>query len=234
MIRDSYPISRIKQILEQLHGKKLFTMLDIRWGYSNIRINLEDRWKAAFKTPFGLYQPNVMFFGLMNLLATFQCCMDCIFRKLMNQYPGELFVYMDDILIATEDNLDRHQQIVYDVLELLDEESFFLKVTKCKFKQKSIDYLGITMTDGTIHIDPTKRKGLASWPQVLTTLKQLQSTLGVLGYQQPFIKGFTAIAKPLMDLLKKGAAFVWTPVHAGPRLTPVHHGVEPSVTPTRL
>ena len=91
---------------------------------------------------------------------------------------------------------------------MLDEESFFLKVTKCKFEQKSIDYLGITVMDGTIHIDPTKRKGLANWPRVLTMLKQLWSTLGILGYQQPFIQGFTAIAKPLMDLLKKGKEFI--------------------------
>ena len=89
---------------------------------------------------------------------------------------------MDDILIAMEDDLNRHRRIVHDVLNLLDEESFFLKVTKCKFEQKSIDYLGITVMDGTICIDPTKRKGLASWPCILTTLKQLQSTLGVLGY----------------------------------------------------
>ena len=95
-------------------------------------------------------------------------------------------------------------------MDLLDEELFFLKVTKCKFKQRSIDYLGITITDGTIHINPTKRKGLASWPRVLTTLKQLQSTLGVLGYQQPFIKGFAAIAKLLTNLLKKGKEFIWT------------------------
>ena len=109
-----------------------------------------------------------MFFGLTNLPAMFQHCMDHIFWKLMNRYPGELFVYMDDILVTTEDNLERHWWTVHDILDLLEEESFFLKVTKCKFEQKSIDYLRITVTDGTIRIDPTKKKGLANWPCVMT------------------------------------------------------------------
>jgi Reverse transcriptase (RNA-dependent DNA polymerase) len=78
-IRDVYPISRIEQILEGLHGKELFTALDIRWGYNNIQIREEDRWKAAFKMPEGLYQLNVMFFGLTNSPATFQRTMDRVF-----------------------------------------------------------------------------------------------------------------------------------------------------------
>jgi Reverse transcriptase (RNA-dependent DNA polymerase) len=76
MIHDVYPIPWIEQILEGLHGKELFMVLDIRWGYNNIHIKKEDRWKAAFKMPEGLYQPNVMFFGLMNSPATFQRTMD--------------------------------------------------------------------------------------------------------------------------------------------------------------
>jgi Reverse transcriptase (RNA-dependent DNA polymerase) len=81
-IRDVYPIPRIKQIMEQLKDKHLFTKFDVQSGYHNIRIKEEDRWKAAFKTPYGLFQPNVMFFGLTNSPATFQRFMDCIFRSL--------------------------------------------------------------------------------------------------------------------------------------------------------
>jgi hypothetical protein len=69
---DVYPIPRIEQILESLHGKELFTVFDVRMGYNNVLIKKEDQWKAAFKTPYGLYQPKVMFFGLTNLPATFQ------------------------------------------------------------------------------------------------------------------------------------------------------------------
>lgn len=125
-VRDTYPLPLINTILDQLQGKTLFTKFDICWGYNNIRIKEKDQWKAAFKTPFGLYQLQVMFFGLTNSPATFCRAMARMFRDLVNKYPTKLFVYMDDILITTKDNLDHHRQIVDDVLELLAKESYFL------------------------------------------------------------------------------------------------------------
>ena len=96
-----------------------------------------------FKTPLGLYQPLVMFFGLTNSPTTFQRVMDCIFQPLKNCYPGMLYVYMDDILVATPDDPKLHREIVHAVLGILEQESFFLKPSKCHFEQRSIDYLGI-------------------------------------------------------------------------------------------
>jgi RNase H-like domain found in reverse transcriptase len=122
-----------------------------------------------------------------------------------------LFVYMDDILIATTDDLPLHRRIIHDVLDLLKAESFFLKPTKCKFKRSLIDYLGIVVSNRAISIDPTKRDGLATWPEQLATVKQVRSTLGVFGYQWPFIQGFADIAKPLTELTKKDVPFTWTP-----------------------
>ena len=172
-VRDTYPLPLISVILEQLQGKKLFTKFDIRWGYNNIRIREEDQWKAAFKTPFGLYQPRVMFFGLTNSPATFSRTMNRMFRRLTDKYPQELFVYMDDILIATGDDLSRHRQIVHEVLELLEKESYFLKPSKCAFEQTSIEYLGVVVTGDHISIDPAKIEGLKNWPRELTTLKEV-------------------------------------------------------------
>jgi Reverse transcriptase (RNA-dependent DNA polymerase) len=122
---DIYPILRIEQILEALHGKELFTALDIRWGYNNIQIREEDQWKVAFKMPEGLFKPHVMFFGLTNSPTTFQRTMDCVFQKLHNKYPGMVFVYMDDILIATSMDCALHCEIVHQVLELLEVSRFF-------------------------------------------------------------------------------------------------------------
>jgi hypothetical protein len=82
--------------------------------------------------------------------------MDCIFQKLCNKYPGMVFVYMDNILIATSMDCTLHCEIVYQVLELLEVESFFLKPSKCKFEKTTIDYLGIVVSKGTIRIDPMK------------------------------------------------------------------------------
>jgi Reverse transcriptase (RNA-dependent DNA polymerase) len=98
-----------------------------------------------------------------------------------------IFVYMDDILIATIKDYALHRQLVHEVLDVLEEESFFLKPAKCKFEQESIDYLGIVVTKGTVRIDLMKQNGLAVWPRRLTSVKQVHSTLGVLGYQRPFI-----------------------------------------------
>jgi RNase H-like domain found in reverse transcriptase/Reverse transcriptase (RNA-dependent DNA polymerase) len=151
-----------------------------------------------------------MYFGLTNSPTTFQKTMDRVFQSLKNKYPGMLFVYMDDILITTINNPALHEQIIHEVLDLLEKESFFLKLSKCKFKCTSIKYLGIVVEKGTLKIDPTKCKGLASWPQKLSMVWQVCSTLGVLGYQRPFIPGFAKIAKPLTDLLKKEHSFMWT------------------------
>jgi len=104
-IHDNYPLPLIKTILEQLQGRSLFTKFDIRWGYNNIRIKEGDKWKAAFKTPKGLFEPRVMFFGLTNSPATFQRTMNRMFREMKMRYLNELFVYMDDILVATNDDM---------------------------------------------------------------------------------------------------------------------------------
>jgi RNase H-like domain found in reverse transcriptase/Reverse transcriptase (RNA-dependent DNA polymerase) len=152
----------------------------------------------------------MMYFGLTNSPATFQRTMDHIFQSLKNKYPGMVFIYMDDILITTTNDPMLHKQIVHEVLDLLEKELFFLKLSKCKFEHKSIEYLGIVVENGTLRIDPTKHQGLALWPQKLSTIQQVHSTLGVLGYQRPFIPGFTKIAKPLTDLLKKEQSFKWT------------------------
>jgi Reverse transcriptase (RNA-dependent DNA polymerase) len=108
MVRDVYPILQIEQILESLHRKELFMVFNMRMGYNNVLIKVEDRWKAAFKTPYGLYQPKVMFFGLTNSPATFQQTMDRVFCHLRDKYPSMIFVYMDNILIATIKDYDLH------------------------------------------------------------------------------------------------------------------------------
>jgi hypothetical protein len=114
---------------------------------------------------------------------------------------------MDDILITTGGDMEEHQHIVCEVLEMFHQESFFLKLAKCNFKQTSIDYLGIWVEGGIIHIDPTKKKGLAQWTCVLSSVKEVWRVLGVSGYQWPFIPHFSHLAAPLTALLKKGKPF---------------------------
>jgi hypothetical protein len=104
-ILDKHPLPLITNLIEQLHGKMLFIKFDICMGYNNIRIADRDQEKVAFTTPLGQYEPMVMNFGLCNAPATFVCAMTRVFRTLQNTYPGEVLIYMNDILIATPNNL---------------------------------------------------------------------------------------------------------------------------------
>jgi hypothetical protein len=105
MVKNCYPLPLISNILNALRGAKYFTKLNVQWGYNNIHIQEGDKWKAAFRTNQGLFEPTVMFFGLTNSPATFQTMMNDIFH--IKIYNGQVIVYMDDILIFST-TLEQH------------------------------------------------------------------------------------------------------------------------------
>jgi hypothetical protein len=156
--------------------------MDLQWGFNNIQIKEEDQWKGTFKTPFGLYKPTAMPFGMCNAPSTFCRAISRLMKCLMDKYPTELFIYVDNILIATRNDLERHHCITHEVLELLEEESYFLCPAKCTFKQSCITYLGIIVDSNQLKLDPKKTSTLCDWPQNLSTVKEVWSILGVLGY----------------------------------------------------
>src|SRR6266568_8736857 len=131
-----YPLPLISNLMIKLKGSKYFTKLDIRWGYNNVQIKEEDRWKAAFVTNGGLLERNVMFFGLRNSPATFQAMMDNYFRDLTE--TGHVIIYMDDILIhaRTKEELKIRTK---QVLERLQKYDLYLKLEKCKFAATEVD-----------------------------------------------------------------------------------------------
>src|ERR1700744_153598 len=152
-----------------------------------------------------------MTFGLTNAPAAFARTMSRILRPLMDQCPKELFVYMDDVLIATEEDLDRHRKIVHDFLDICEKESYYLKASKCIFEQRKIDYLGIVIDGSQIKIDPKKVDGIRDWPRQVKNLKEARSILGTLSYQCPFIPSFAHHAKPITDTIRtKNGTFQWT------------------------
>ena len=213
MVRDNNPLPNIREALENLRNKTLFSKFDIRWGYNNIRIAKEDQYKAAFKTKDGTFILQVMYFGLMNVPPFFQRMMHRDFRELLQRYPENLGNYMDDWWIATEstpEGVALHQRIAHEFLDQMEKKSYFLKVSKTKFEEPQMEILGWQVGAGGIRIDPSKIAGIREWPRQLKDIKQVRSTLGVLGYQRPFIKNFAAIARPLHNLTKKDAPFEWT------------------------
>jgi hypothetical protein len=143
-VADAFPLPNINDLLRDLQGAKYFTKLDIRWGYNNVQIKPEDRWKAAFSTPFGLYEPTVMFFGLCNSPATFQRMMNHIFWTEINE--GWCKIYMDDILIAAK-TIPEIIHRTLRILAILEEHDLFLKPEKCEFEQMKQGCTGIRMAD---------------------------------------------------------------------------------------
>ena len=114
-MKNNHPLPLISELIDRVVKALLFSKVDVRKGFNNIRIKKGDEWKAAFKTNRGLFEDTVMFFGLTNFPSTFQSMMDTIFKDLI--LSGEVVIYMDDILIATPDNLTHHQQLVHRVLD---------------------------------------------------------------------------------------------------------------------
>jgi hypothetical protein len=205
-VKNVYPLPLVNDLLDKLKGTNIFTKLDIRWGYHNVRIKEGDEWKGAFKTNKGLFKPTVMFFGLCNLPATFQAMMNDIFRDMLNE--GWLIIYMDDILIYSN-NPDEHRQWTLRVLARLCENDLFLKVEKCKFDMKEVEYLGLIISKNKIAMDPTKLAGIRDWPAP-TNVKGVQSFLGFGNFYRRFIGHFAEIARPLNTLTKKDQPFKWT------------------------
>src|SRR5712672_1848800 len=210
MVMDVTPLPCISSILEELRGKALFSKFDIRARYNNIRIRTEDTYKTGFKTNKGLYEWIIMPFGLCTAPATFTRMLNEILRPLYAKYPGMFRHYMDDCIIMTEPGQRKlHEEICHMFFDLLEQHQLFLKPAKCEFFQTEMDYLGIRVKEGELMIDPAKISGITDWPTTLTTIKEVRSTLGLLGYHRPWIPTFAKIAKPRMELLQHGQAFAW-------------------------
>ena len=128
-IKNRYPLPLIADILDEVGKRKVFTKLDLRWGYNNIRIKEGDEWKAVFTIHIGAYEPIVMYFGLTNSPTTFQTIMNDLFCDLINQRDTATFI--DDILVAT-DIKEGHDELVEKVLKRLEENDLFIKPEKCK------------------------------------------------------------------------------------------------------
>src|ERR1700756_4732887 len=205
-IRDVYPLPLISDLLLKLRGMKYFTKLDLRWGYNNIRMKPGSEEFAAFKTPRGLFEPLVMFFGLCNSPAAFQRMMNEYFRDMINE--KWIVIYMDDILIMAK-TLKELEERTKRVLQRLKDKDLFLKLEKCKFNQMELEYLGLIISEGQIRMDAAKLAGIKQWPEP-TTVKQVRSFLGFANFYRKFIGHYSELARPLNSLTKKDIKFEWT------------------------
>ena len=203
-IKDVYPLPRIDETLDKLGGNRYFTAMDLTAGFWQVELSEDAALKTAFVTPDGLYQWDVMPMGLANSPATFQ--------RLMNQVLGPLrfeyaLVYLDDVLVYSA-TFDEHLTRLEAVLTCIQKASLSIKLKKCFFAQAKTAYLGHIISGEGIEPDPKKLSAVKELVPP-TNVKEIRMFLGFVGYYRRFIPNFSAVAKPLNQLLRKTQEWVW-------------------------
>ena len=202
-IKNNYPLLLISQLVDKLKGCKLFTKMDIHWGYNNVRIHEGDKWKAAFTTHKGSFEPLIMYFSLCNLPATFQKMMNKIFHDMLDV----CIVYIDDLMIFTPmDNQEEHDRIMLKVLKHLHDNDLFVKPKKCRFRVTEVNFLRMIVSHDGIKMDPENVNAILKWPKP-TNVKQVRAFLGLGNFYKHFIKDYTIISRPMVDLTCKDIVF---------------------------
>ncbi|CEL53077.1 hypothetical protein RSOLAG1IB_11209 [Rhizoctonia solani AG-1 IB] len=208
--KNIYSLPRPDDLMSKLHGAKLFTKLDLQWGYNSVGVKEGDEWKTAFRTKHGLFETLVMPFGLSGAPGAFQAMMNKVFQDLLDV---SVIIYLDNILIFLH-NPEDHKSLIKEVLQRLMDMQLFCKGSKCKFHQTTVEYLGIIVSDKGFSLDKLKIQAVKEWPTP-TTVKQVQSFLGFANFVQRFVANFSQIACPLHNLVKKEVKWQWTEKEEG-------------------
>ena len=194
-VKNKFPMPLIEELIDELHGAKYFTKIDLRAGYFQISVKMEDIQKTAFRTHQGLYEFKVMPFDLTNAPATFQSLMNQVFQEQMRKH---VLVFFDDILVYSP-TMEMHVKNVTKVLNILRQHQLYAKMSKCTFAQLQVEYLGHIISAEGVQADPMKVECMEKWPRP-KNVKQLRGFLGLTGYYRRCVKGYAAIAKPLTNL----------------------------------
>jgi len=186
-VKNNYPLLLITELIDNMGSKRVFTKMDLRWGFNNVRIKEGDEWKRAFTTHIGSFEPTVMFFRMTNSPATFQAMMNEILRDLINE--GKVAAFVNDVLVKTETE-EGHDEIVEEILRRLEENNLYVKPEKCVWKVRKIGFLEVVIGPNGIEMEEGKVEEVLGWP-VLKTVKDVRKFLGLANYYRRFIKDFT-------------------------------------------
>ncbi|KAK1648945.1 hypothetical protein QYE76_066750 [Lolium multiflorum] len=203
-IRYRHPIPRLEDMLDELSGAAVFSKIDLRSGYHQIRMKEGDEWKTAFKTKFGLYEWLVMPFGLTNAPSTFMRLMNHVLREFIGKF---VVVYFDDILIYSRNESD-HTIHIRHVLQVLRDNQLYGNLEKCTFCKDKVIFLGYVVSQHGVEVDESKIEAIQNWPTPMN-VSQVRSFHGLAGFYRRFVPNFSTIAAPLNDLTKKGVVFEW-------------------------
>lgn len=202
-LRDNYPTPLIDDLIDKLSGKQYFSKLDLRNGYFHVFMHEHSIKYTSFTTPVGQYEWLRMPFGLRNAPAVFQRFVSKIFSDMTKL--GSVLIYMDDILIATEDS-ETHMKTLAEVFRRLVVNKLELRLDKCEFLQSQIKYLGYIVTGESIRPDDKGIQAVKEFP-IPKKVRDVQSFLGLCSYFRRFVKDFSIKAKPLYDLVRKDKKF---------------------------
>jgi hypothetical protein len=204
-IKNKYPLPRIEDLFNQMKGASVFSKIDLRSGYHQLKIRELDIPKTTFRTRYGLYEYTAMSSGLTNALAYFMYLMNKVFMEYLDKF---VVVFIDDILIfsKTKEEHEKHQRMI---LEKLRSNQLYAKFSKCEFWLTKVAFLRNVISAGGISVDPSKVKDVLNWMPPMNAL-EIRSFLGLTGYYRRFIKDFSKIAKPLTRLLEKNKDLDWT------------------------
>ncbi|GJS66893.1 reverse transcriptase domain-containing protein [Tanacetum coccineum] len=203
-VKNRYPLPRIDDLFDQLQGSNIYSKIDLRSGYHQLRVREEDIPKTAFRTRYGHYEFRVMPFGLTNAPAVFMDLMNRVCKPHLDKF---VIVFIDDILIYSR-NEKEHKEHLKTILELLKKEELYAKFSKCEFWINTVKFLGHVIDNSGIHVDPAKIEAVKNWASP-TTPSEIRQFLGLAGYYRRFIEGFSKIAKPMTELTQKNQKFDW-------------------------
>ncbi|WVZ52540.1 hypothetical protein U9M48_003588 [Paspalum notatum var. saurae] len=203
--QEQVPTATHRYPIRSAWGATVFSKIDLRSGYHQIKVREEDIPKTAFSTRYGLYEYLVMSFGLTNALAFFMYLMNSVF---MNELDKFVVVFIDDILVYSK-NEKEHEERLRIVLSRLREHKLYAKFSKCAFWLKEVAFLGHILSAKGVAVDPSKVEDVLNWKQP-QTVTAIRSFLGLAGYYRRFIKDFSKIAKPMTALTQKNAKFAWS------------------------
>ncbi|KAL0549938.1 hypothetical protein IC582_014433 [Cucumis melo] len=204
-VKNRYPLPRIDDLFDQLQGATVFSKIDLRSGYHQLRIKDEDVPKTAFRSRYGHYEFIVMSFGLTNAPAVFMDLMNRVFREFLDTF---VIVFIDDILIYSKTEAE-HEEHLRMVLQTLRDNKLYAKFSKCEFWLKQVSFLGHVVSKAGVSVDPAKIEAVTGWTRP-STVSEVRSFLGLAGYYRRFVENFSRIATPLTQLTRKGAPFVWS------------------------
>ncbi|GJX71583.1 putative reverse transcriptase domain-containing protein [Tanacetum coccineum] len=166
-VKNRYPLPRIEDLFDQLHGSSVYSKIDLRSGYHQLRVQEEDIPKTAFKTRYGHYEFQVMPFGLTNAPAVFMDLMNWVCKLYLDKF---IIVFIDDILIYSK-NKQEHEEHLKLILELLKKEELYAKFSKCEIWIPKVQFLGHVIDSQGIHVDPAKIESIKDWASLKSPME---------------------------------------------------------------